>query len=362
MDAVNDLFEKLSTTEFEEISCRLINSLIEKRVFHKFRFFDKYFYVGIDGTGIYKWNGKSPEDILKHALTKEYDSGKVSYFNLVLEAVLICKNGMKIPLMSEWIANDGEKYDKQDCELKAFKRLAVRLKKCFPRLNICILTDGLYSNVSMMDICSDYDWRFISVFKDGNLPSVWKEVESLLPLAGAAHSTKQELLDGNNWITRNYRWVKNIEYQKHNIHWIECRQETKNRNSNETTENRFVFLTNFDVDTQNIALILMAGRARWHIEDLFNTQKNRGGAWHHKFSRNSFNAIKIWHSVRQLSYMIIELAIHTSELQKLMKKHQKLTWKELWENIISYLTMLLIDSMMTEFEVWKSYARQVRLE
>jgi hypothetical protein len=64
MDAVNDLFEKLSTTEIEEIRCRLISSLIEKRVFHKFRFFDKYFCVGIDGTGIYTWNDKSSENIL----------------------------------------------------------------------------------------------------------------------------------------------------------------------------------------------------------------------------------------------------------------------------------------------------------
>jgi hypothetical protein len=37
--------------------------------------------------------------------------------------------------MTEWIANDdNEEYDKQDCESKAFKRMAVRLKKYFPRL------------------------------------------------------------------------------------------------------------------------------------------------------------------------------------------------------------------------------------
>jgi hypothetical protein len=38
--------------------------------------------------------------------------------------------------MSEFIENPGEKMTKQDCELKAFYRLAQRLKTRFPRLAV----------------------------------------------------------------------------------------------------------------------------------------------------------------------------------------------------------------------------------
>jgi hypothetical protein len=150
MDAVDDLFEKLAPEETEELRCRLIQALIEKRVFHKFRFFDKYFYVAVDGTGVYNWGDAPCDEIRRYALKKESSKGKVSHSSQVLEAALVCRNGMSIPLTSEWIANEGESYDKQDCELKAFKRLASKLKEYFPRLNICILADGLYANVSLM--------------------------------------------------------------------------------------------------------------------------------------------------------------------------------------------------------------------
>ena len=45
MDAVNDLFEKIEPDLFEQLRCRLISSLIEKRVFHKLRFFSDCFFV-----------------------------------------------------------------------------------------------------------------------------------------------------------------------------------------------------------------------------------------------------------------------------------------------------------------------------
>ena len=123
---------------------------------------------------------------LGYALKKTSKNEKTTYYSLLLEAVLVCKNGMTIPLMTEWIANENQEYDKQDCESKAFKRMAIGLKQYFPRLNICVLADGLYANVSMMNICREYGWRYITVFKDGNLPSVWEEVNSLLPLSGDA--------------------------------------------------------------------------------------------------------------------------------------------------------------------------------
>jgi hypothetical protein len=172
-----------------------------------------------------------------------------------------------------WIANDilaNVKLDceskdfKQDCESKAFKRMAERVKKYFPRLDICILADGLYTNVSIMNICQKYGWKYITVFKDGNLPSVWQEVESLLPLSGGASAAKQHTCDSTNWITRSFRWIKNLEHQKNSFNWIECVQEKVHRKTGEKSDPiRFVFLTNIDVTSDNIADILLAGRARW---------------------------------------------------------------------------------------------------
>ena len=364
MDAVNDLFEKMDTRELEELRCLLTGSLIEKRVFHRLRFFGRYFCVAIDGTGVYHWGDSPPKDILPYALKREYSSGKVVYSSQVLEATLVCNNGLVIPLISEWIANDGLEYDKQDCELKAFKRLSTRLKKCFPRLNLCILADGLYTNISMMSVCQGYDWKFITVFKDGNLPSVWQEVESLLPLSGGARKCQTQVFDSTHMITSNYQWIKDIDYQKHSIHWVECVQDSEHRKTGEKSTNRFVFLTNLVVDEKKIASIIQAGRARWCIEDHFNTQKNRGGALHHKFNRNHFKAVKNWHNIRQLGCVICEFVKYTSEMKQVMKDNPKMTWIEIWKNLNAFLTMCVeeVKEVVALFEHWSKPRRQVRLE
>ena len=90
------------SNEMEDIRCCLISILIEKRVFHKFRFFEQYSHIAVDGTGAYNWGENPPEDIEKHALTKESKIGKTTYSKLLLEAVLVCKNGITIPLMTDW--------------------------------------------------------------------------------------------------------------------------------------------------------------------------------------------------------------------------------------------------------------------
>ena len=135
---------------------------------------------------------------------------------------------MSIPLMSEWVANDGQQYDKQDCELKTFKRLAVRLKDCLPRLLVCILVGGLYTN----DICKQNQWQFIVVFKEGNLPIVWEEVNSLLPLE-KNNAFEQTSCDSTWWYTNHYQWVKDIEYQKYKIQWVKCTCENLHRETSE---------------------------------------------------------------------------------------------------------------------------------
>ncbi|MDA3867490.1 MAG: hypothetical protein PF489_12190 [Salinivirgaceae bacterium] len=83
---------------------------------------------------------------------------------------MVTSSGLAISLASEFIENlHRSDYEKQDCEQKAFGRLAVKIKKYFPRLPICILADGLYPNKTVFSICRGYNWGFIITLKDGNL-------------------------------------------------------------------------------------------------------------------------------------------------------------------------------------------------
>ena len=66
---------------------------------------------------------------------------------------------------------------KQDCETKAFKRLAKKIKKRFPRLPMIILGDSIYASETVMNICSKNKWDYLIRYKEGSIPSINKENE-----------------------------------------------------------------------------------------------------------------------------------------------------------------------------------------
>ncbi|HLE04264.1 MAG TPA: hypothetical protein VI729_06590, partial [Anaerolineales bacterium] len=106
------------------------------------------------------------------------------YYVYVLEANLAFANGMVIPLLSEVLsAQEGDSQrDKQDCEQRAFHRLAQRLKKCFSHLSILLLLDGLYPNGPIIELCRQNHWDFMMVLQDESLPTVWEEIRGLKEL------------------------------------------------------------------------------------------------------------------------------------------------------------------------------------
>ena len=73
-------------------------------------------------------------------------------FTKVLEAKIVLGDQTVISIASEFIENENESVSKNDCEQNAFKRLAKKLKKEFPRLPICILGDSLYASEPVFDI------------------------------------------------------------------------------------------------------------------------------------------------------------------------------------------------------------------
>lgn len=143
---------------------------------------------------------------------------KFKNYVYVLEANLAFHNGMVIPLLSEilcYTQGDNDK-NKQDCEQRAFKRLAERLKKSFRCLSIMVLLDGLYANGPVMEICRKNHWDFMIVLKDDSLPCVWEEVNALKDLQ-PENRFEQKWED--RW--QRFEWVNDIEY------WYTCAETKK---------------------------------------------------------------------------------------------------------------------------------------
>lgn len=57
--------------------------------------------------------------------------------------------------------------------------MAERLKKEYPRLQICILGDSLYACNRVFELCEKFRWKYILRFKEGSIPSIAKEFNIL---------------------------------------------------------------------------------------------------------------------------------------------------------------------------------------
>ena len=164
----------------QNIKNKMIYGLIRKRTFEDARLMGKYWCVIIDATQLFSFR----KEHCKHCMTKtvrdkENEEGKTHYYHNVLEAKIVLGGSLVVSIGTEFIENESAGISKQYCELNAFRRLEVKLKKAFPRLPICILADSLYACEPFFEICKKNHWEYIIRFKDGRIPSVAEEFHSL---------------------------------------------------------------------------------------------------------------------------------------------------------------------------------------
>lgn len=335
LDAVQSFFKTLPPEELEKTKTGLVSRLVENKVFYRHKIFGHYM-VAVDATGV----ASCGEDRFGCGLKKESKNGKATYPYPVLEARLVTENGFCISLATEWITNDnGKPYDKQDCEQSAFKRLAGKLKKAFPRLPICILADALYATSPVMGICEGNGWKYIITLQDGGLPAMQDCLKDDPPTHrnSFVHHPKPAAGQSKNiGIAQEFYWVEGLLHKKHTLHYLQCKETACNVKANKTVTQNFVRITNFTVNKSTIKSLSKAGRCRWKIENEgFNEEKNNGYNMEHLYSRKSFNALQNYYQCMLIAHLINQLFEQTCQVQGMLGRFNKLTIKYLWQQLMA---------------------------
>jgi hypothetical protein len=328
--AHNDtLMRVLSVIEVGEIEGALmaaVHKLIKNKKFARY-LVDNRYAIAIDGTQKFKRDVLWAEECSEREV-RDGDDSTTQYYVYVLEANLVFPNGMSIPLMSEFsnYAEGDTETKKQDCEQKAFKRLAKRLKGEFRRLSIMVLLDGLYPNGPIMELCRKNHWDFMIVLQDKSLPSVWEEYEGLKKLETGNHFNR-------TWGDRHqhFEWVNNIEYdygtngrKRQIIHMVICNEtwEEVARDSAEivTKESRHVWISHKPLSKENVhERCNLCARHRWGIESGILVEKRHGYCYEHAFSYN-WNAMKGYHYLMRLGHFINILSIYSECLARIVRE------------------------------------------
>ena len=208
------LLERFDTGELCKLRTNMINSLIRKKCLNKYRL-SGYYLIAIDGSGYLTFKDKHCD----HCLKVEKDGKALYYRHPVLEAKLVLSNGMAFSIETEFIENPGKRVAVQDCELRAFHRLVERLKISFPQLKICLLLDGLYANKPVLDVCHRNNWKYIITFKEGSMPEVYQEYETLKKLSKENYGEYE-----GEKIKQRYYWATDVLQYKNtsNVNVLEC--------------------------------------------------------------------------------------------------------------------------------------------
>lgn len=357
-DTINDVFEQVKVNEIEEIRKYLITKLIRGKILKKFLVRDKYYHIIVDGTGLATSKKKYNPNCLVKNKTDKNGNKYQEYSTYVLEAKLVVGD-MVFSMGSEFVENlnntkfiirkikkyktmDTQKYKikknslkknlsyekyKQDCEIKAFIRLAEKIKKQYPKLKILISGDALYANRTVLDTCKEYKWKYIIRFKEGAIPTLYKEFEQIVKSDNESNKA-------------NYEFVTNLDYNDYKINMIRYRENKK--------ETEFTYMTDLPITNRNIENSIIIGRKRWKIENEgFNIQKNGTFDIGHLYSKNvtaikvHYLMIQIAHIIRQLlekgSIAIKSLKLKIKEISQIIAKELISTYLELVGKQISQL-------------------------
>jgi hypothetical protein len=136
-DTLNRILAGIEVEALQEAHVQMIRRLVRNKKFERW-LIDGCYPIAIDGTQKAARREQVSEQWLQRRKNAGTDKEYTQYYLYVLEASLAFPNGLTLPLMSEFLnyAEGDTDTGKQDCELKAFHRLAKRIKAAFPKLPI----------------------------------------------------------------------------------------------------------------------------------------------------------------------------------------------------------------------------------
>lgn len=312
----------------EKIKVKMAKRLIRKRSLEKFRMLDKYYQISIDAVHVHTFTEQHCDQCLK----KKQTNGEYLWMHIKLVASLVTENGLCFPVLTEWIENSSEEYEKQDCELKALYRLLPRLREEFGRMPICVVLDGLYACEPVFKLLEKHRLEWMIVFKKGSIPTLYEYMEKSRYdyKAGETHEIiKTKEIQARSRRTHEER-IKRIRKSAKRMRTVESKfdfwwhKEFKNWNSTrsynaiyvkEVTDGKkkceYTWLISDklaeQLNKQTVEELTQAGRCRWKTENEgFNTLKNMGYNLEHPYSQDKI-ALKCWHELMDIGFILNQL-------------------------------------------------------
>ncbi len=289
---------------------------------------------------------------LKHA------DGKVTHFHSAITPVIVSPaHRQVVPLRPEFITpQDGEV--KQDCEINAAKRwLALHAERYCPA-NTTLLGDDLYAHQPFCRQVLLHGLHFLFTCKPASHSTLQQWVEGLEP-GRQLHTLKLRVKGkSNRWEYHLYRWAKAVPLTDSDdalqVNW--CELTITDGQGGVCYRNSFI--TDWEINAQNVAGLVVAGRARWKIEnESNNVLKTKGYHLEHNFGHGKKHLSSLLATMNLLAFglhTLLELVDESYRLIRATLGRRRRFFQHL-EALTSYLYFesweRLMDFMMRGLEI-----------
>lgn len=327
-DSLNNYLKKLSPQCLAELRKKMIKNLLRMKSFYGNRLLGKYWTVILDGTSMYYFKEKHCDNCLITTHTTKDGKKTKMYCHKVLEAKLVLSKKIVLSIDTEFIENEEENVQKQDCETNAAKRLLVRLKQDYPRLPICIQADNLYETQPMMELCHKNGFRYILTHKESRQKNIGQSYQLFIESGDAETVTNIGAEKGRAAYVNH---VEETVGSKNTANIFEY-SYTEQQEDGEIKTTKIQWITDIELMKNNLEEMISRARGRWKIENEgFNNQKNGIYDIEHLNSRNT-TAMKNHYLLTQIADIIMQLYLAWNPMRKAIKLSIKNTSSMLLES------------------------------
>ncbi len=342
--AIREAIDMVNPSDLQKTFSIPLQVIEKEGVMQKYKVLKDYHVLAFDGTEHY-CNTTAKDKPCEHCLVKEHRNKKgevtqTTYYHQALAGVMVHPFHKEVfPINVEAIVKqDGS--TKNDCEQNAAKRLIPIIRTMLPKEKYQLLGvfDALYATGPMIRLLMDKKMSFTIVSKE---TFVNVQVERLRK----EDKLEQSISINEKGEKTTYCWAKNLILNGANqdilVHYFELEQVDKN--GKQLYYNAWI--TDIDVNEQNVAELVQVARSRWKIEnETFNTLKNQGYHLEHSFGHgNKFLAT---------NFMLLTfLAFLTDQVTQILDRNFNKAWvycktkKNLFEKTRQVFDLIPCQSM-----------------
>lgn len=295
-----------------------------------------YYTVALDGSEYFH----STKIQCPHCLRRTGAQRQVHYSHQVVAATVVRAGSHQVvPLDAEEVRNLAGK-PTQDCELNAGKRLIERLRQEHPQMALILTGDDLYAHVPFVAQLQQHRLHYVLVAKPASHPFLWERVEVAEQRGQSQHGQWQEGT-GAQRRTYAYRIVRAMPLafgQAVRVTFVEVWE----RNAAGQLRYHNSWITDLDVEAENVAVVVAIGRTRWKIEnEPCNVQKNHGYELTHNYGHGQKTLAMVCYLLNLLAYVthvILELGDRVYQRCRAQESR-----RELWAALRTLFQVILVE-------------------